>query len=163
MSRSPSAARRRMRCGALALVSLLGAGALTGCGSAAASASERNAVQVGLGAAGGTRTVQTGDRLQVTARGGVLTEVTVTDPRGHLLSGALDRGDTVWTSRARAAPATKYSVVARTKDARGAAGEIKESVTTAADGRETGRANGPPAADPFASPQSKPTKPNVTE
>ncbi|MFJ9412887.1 Ig-like domain-containing protein [Streptomyces sp. NPDC101227] len=129
---SPRCARsRRSPHGALVLASLIGVGALSGCGASTASAGAGNAVEVGLGAASGTRTVQAGDRLRVTASGGVLTRVTVTDPRGEQLAGALQRGDTVWTSRTGLAPATKYSVVARTENAGGVRGEVKESVTTA--------------------------------
>ncbi|MEU9117102.1 Ig-like domain-containing protein [Streptomyces sp. NPDC048483] len=152
MRQPPSARRARSRHGALVLVPMLGIGVLTGCGGSTAAAHEGEPVKVGLGAASGTTTVQAGDKLRVTARGGVLTEVTVTDPGGKQLAGGFAGGDTVWTSRTRTAPATKYSVVARTKNTRGAAGEVKESVTTARTGslgapdRSPGRSapNGPP-------------------
>ncbi|MFH8568289.1 Ig-like domain-containing protein [Streptomyces sp. NPDC017993] len=127
----PSRPSPRLRA-TLALIPLAGLGALTACGGSAASASAGDAVQVGLGAANGTRTVQAGDRLRVTAAGGVLTDVTVTDPKGRQLAGRLGEHATAWTSDARASAATKYSVVARTRNDRGDTGEAKESVTTAA-------------------------------
>ncbi|MFJ6748636.1 Ig-like domain-containing protein [Streptomyces sp. NPDC091266] len=118
--------------GALALVPLLGLGALTGCSGVAASADKGDPVKVALGAAGGATTVQAGDRLRVSADGGVLTSVTVADPLGRKLAGGLGKGGTVWTSHAPTAPATKYSVVARTKNPQGVTDEAKESLTTAA-------------------------------
>ncbi|TJZ58694.1 hypothetical protein FCH28_00470 [Streptomyces piniterrae] len=122
-SRSPRAAR--------ALIPLIGMAALTACGGSAASAPKGDPVTVGLGAASGTKTVQAGDRIKVTAAGGVLTEVTVTDPQGRRLTGRLGHGGTVWISSAKAAPGTKYSVVARTKNAQGGTFDAKESLTTA--------------------------------
>ncbi|MEV0370788.1 Ig-like domain-containing protein [Streptomyces sp. NPDC050636] len=113
------------------LIPLIGMAALTACGGSAASASKGDPVQVGLGAANGTKTVRAGDRLKVTASGGVLTEVTVTDPKGRRLPGGLGNGGTAWISRAKTAPGTKYSVVARTKNAQGGTFEAKESLTTA--------------------------------
>ncbi|MER0484178.1 Ig-like domain-containing protein [Streptomyces sp. Edi2] len=132
MSQPPSRRRSsRPRRIALALVPVIGMGALTGCGGSAEASPQGDPVQVALGAAGGARTVQAGDRLQVTAEGGVLTEVSVTDPRGRQLPGGLSRGGTSWTSRAKTAPGTKYSVVARTRNAQGGVGAAKESLTTA--------------------------------
>ncbi|MGW1378743.1 Ig-like domain-containing protein [Streptomyces sp. NPDC002446] len=133
MRQTPSPRRRPPwpLCIALALIPVLGLGVLTACGGVAASASKGDQVKVALGAASGTRTVQAGDKLAVTAEGGVLTEVTVTDPRGRRLPGGLGDGGTVWTSSVRATPDTKYSVVARTKNAQGDTGATKESLTTA--------------------------------
>ncbi|MEU9125981.1 Ig-like domain-containing protein [Streptomyces sp. NPDC048506] len=132
MRQSPSLRRRPPRPlrAALALLPVIGIGALTACGSTA-SASTGDRVKVVLGAANGTRTVQAGDKLKVSAEGGVLTGVTVTDPRGRQLPGGLGDGGAVWTSSAKTAPDTKYSVVARTKDPQGGVGATKESVTTA--------------------------------
>ncbi|WP_051798789.1 Ig-like domain-containing protein [Streptomyces sp. NRRL S-337] len=125
----PSPRRRPWRT-ALALAGVVGAGTLTACGGAAPG-TQGAPVRVTLGAANGTRTVQAGDRLRVTAEGGVLTEVTVSDPRGRRLPGGLGGGGTVWTARAPAAPDTRYSVLARTRDGRGGRGAAKESLTTA--------------------------------
>ncbi|MEU8785817.1 Ig-like domain-containing protein [Streptomyces sp. NPDC048637] len=116
---------------ALALVTAVGASTLSACAGFAAPAPVADPVKVALAAAGGTRTVQAGDKLKVTAEGGVLTEVTVTDPRGRRLPGGLKGDGTVWTSSAKIAPATKYSVVARTKSPEGGVGAAKESLTTA--------------------------------
>ncbi|MEE4420174.1 Ig-like domain-containing protein [Streptomyces bugieae] len=126
----PSPRRRPWRT-ALALAGVVGAGTLTACGGGAAPGAQGTPVRVTLGAANGTRTVQAGDRLRVTAQGGVLTEVTVADPRGRRLPGGLGGGGTVWTASAPAAPDTRYSVLARTKDDRGGEGVAKESLTTA--------------------------------
>ncbi|UQA91689.1 L,D-transpeptidase family protein [Streptomyces halobius] len=131
MSLPPAPGRPRPSRVARALIPLIGLIALTACGGSAASASKGDPVQVGLGAAKGTKTVQAGDKLKVTARGGVLTDVTVTDPMGRLLPGGLGDGGTVWTSSAKTTPDTKYSVVARTKNARGGTFDVKESLITA--------------------------------
>ncbi|GAU69085.1 hypothetical protein SSP35_10_01190 [Streptomyces sp. NBRC 110611] len=133
MSQTPAPRRRppRPARAALALIPVIGIAALTACGGGASAASATGQVKVVLGAASGTRTVQAGDNLTVTAEGGVLTAVTVTDPQGRQLPGGLGDDGTLWTSSAKAAPDTKYSVVARTKDPRGSLGAIKESVITA--------------------------------
>ncbi|MFJ5673908.1 Ig-like domain-containing protein [Streptomyces sp. NPDC093097] len=123
----------RSLCVALALMPVLGVGGLAACAAARASASQERPVKpvkVGLGSADGQPTVQAGDRLRVSANGGVLTEVTVTDPLGRQLVGGFSQGGTVWTSRAKAAPDTKYSVLARTRDTQGTMSEAKESLTT---------------------------------
>ncbi|GGU50130.1 hypothetical protein GCM10010211_13010 [Streptomyces albospinus] len=132
MSQSPDRHRRPTRSlyVALALVPLIGVGTLAACDATKASASQGQPVKVGLGSASGTATVQAGDRLRVSADGGVLTEVTVTDPRGRQLVGGLSGNGTEWTSRAKAEPDTKYSVLARTKNPQGDTGEAKESLTT---------------------------------
>ncbi|MCE4942518.1 MULTISPECIES: Ig-like domain-containing protein [Streptomyces] len=132
MSLSPARPFRPSRslCVALALMPVLGVGTLAACDATRASASVEQPVKVGLGSAGGQPTVQAGDRLRVSAAGGVLTEVTVTDPRGRQLVGGFSAGGTVWTSRAKVAPDTKYSVLARTKNQQGATDEAKESLTT---------------------------------
>ena len=133
MSQTPSRRRRpfRPRRAVPALALAVGVGTLTACGGVEGPASQGDPVKVALGAAGGTGAVQAGDRLRVTAKGGVLTEVTVTDSRGQQLPGGLGNGGTLWTSRAKAAPDTKYSLVARTKNAQGGVGAAKESLTTA--------------------------------
>ncbi|MFE0382272.1 Ig-like domain-containing protein [Streptomyces inhibens] len=133
MSHTPSPRRRTFRPlrAALALVPVIGVGTLTACGGSAASAPKGDPVKVVLGAASGTRTVQAGDRLKVSAEGGVLTEVRVTDPRGRRLPGGFGAGGTSWTSSSRTAPDTKYSIVARTKNPQGGLDAAKESLTTA--------------------------------
>ncbi|MER6051179.1 Ig-like domain-containing protein [Streptomyces sp. NPDC001793] len=132
MSLSPARSFRPSRslCVALALMPVLGVGTLAACDAARASATQARPVKVGLGSAAGHPTVQAGDRLRVSAAGGVLTDVTVTDPRGRQLVGTFSHGGTIWTSRAKAAPDTKYSVLARTKGVQGTSGEAKESLTT---------------------------------
>ncbi|MFG2531184.1 Ig-like domain-containing protein [Streptomyces sp. NPDC048516] len=133
MSQPPYRRRRpsRPRRVALALLPVIATGTLTGCGGSAEASPQGDPVQVALGAADGARTVQAGDRLQVTAEGGVLTEVSVTEPSGRQLPGGLGHGGASWTSRAKTAPGTKYSVVARTRNAQGGVGAVKESLTTA--------------------------------
>ncbi|OKH99196.1 hypothetical protein A6A06_26895 [Streptomyces sp. CB02923] len=116
---------------ALALAPLLGVGVLTACGGPAASASKGPPVRVSLSAASGVKTVQAGDTLQVSASGGRLTKVVVTDPKGRRLPGGLGDGGRVWTSHEKTAPDTKYSVVAETKNAQGSTDTVKESLTTA--------------------------------
>ncbi|UNO44359.1 L,D-transpeptidase family protein [Streptomyces sp. MST-110588] len=112
---------------------LIGIGALTACGDddATEKAAPGNPVKVELSAVRGTKGVKAGDRLKVSAFGGTFTEVTVTDSKGRRLPGDLDHDGRSWSSSQKTRPDTKYSVVGRTKDRDGKAGEIKESVTTA--------------------------------
>lgn len=133
MSHTPSPRRRPSRSLRVPLCALpvIAMGALTACGGPASSAPKGEPVKVALGAASGTRTVQAGDRITVTAQGGVLTEVTVTDPGGHKLPGGLGGDRTVWTARTKTAPGTKYSVLARTRNPQGDIAATKESLTTA--------------------------------
>ncbi|MFF8369643.1 Ig-like domain-containing protein [Streptomyces lydicus] len=116
---------------AIGLIPVIGIGALTACGGSTASGFRGEPVKVTLGAASGTRTVRAGDKLRLTAEGGVLTEVRVTDPKGRPVPGGLGDDGAVWTSSAKAAPDTKYSIVARTRNAQGGLAAAKESLTTA--------------------------------
>jgi hypothetical protein len=125
-------------------------GALTACGGLASSAPKGEPVKVALGAASGTTTVQAGDKIKVTAQGGVLTEVTVTDPGGHKLPGGLGGDKTVWTARTKTAPGTKYSVVALTRNPQGDVAATKESLTTAKPTRIDIQASGPDRPDGVA-------------
>ncbi|MFI9256225.1 Ig-like domain-containing protein [Streptomyces sioyaensis] len=126
---------------------VIAVGTLTACGGLASSAPQGEPVKVALGAASGTRTVQAGDKIRVTAQGGVLTEVTVTDPRGQRLPGGLGSGGTEWTALTKTAPGTKYSVLARTRNPQGDVGATKESLTIAKPNRlrELALATGTPA------------------
>lgn len=116
---------------ALALVPLVGIGALTACGGQASSTAEAEPVKISLGAAGGATPVRAGDQLKVTARGGILTALTVTDPKGRELSGRLAEDKKSWSASDKAAPGMKYTVVARTTNADGRPGQVKKSLTTA--------------------------------
>ncbi|MGX1849402.1 Ig-like domain-containing protein [Streptomyces sp. NBC_01456] len=152
MSQTPSPRRRPARSLRVPLCALpvIAMGTLTACGGLASSAPEGEPVKVALGAASGTRTVQAGDRITVTAQGGVLTEVTVTDPGGHKLPGGLGGDKTVWTARTKTAPGTKYSVVARTRNPQGDVAATKESLTTAKPARVGMQASGPGRPDGVA-------------
>ncbi|RSO10111.1 hypothetical protein DMH18_14855 [Streptomyces sp. WAC 06783] len=134
MSPAPTPHRHRPQRAAraaLALAPLLGTVVLSACGGPAASASRGAPVRVTLGAANGTKTVQAGDKLQVSAAGGNLTKVVVTDPKGRRLPGGLGDGGRVWTSHEPTTPDTKYSVAAEARNAQGGTNEVKESLTTA--------------------------------
>ncbi|MFI9079908.1 Ig-like domain-containing protein [Streptomyces sioyaensis] len=133
MSQTPSPRHRPFRslCVFPCVLLVIAVGTLTACGGLASSAPQGEPVKVALGAASGTRSVQAGDKIKVTAQGGVLTEVTVTDPRGHKLPGGLGSGGTEWTALTKTAPGTKYSVLARTRNPQGDVGATKESLTIA--------------------------------
>lgn len=152
MSQPPSPRRWPARSLRVPLCALpvIAMGTLTACGGLASSAPKGEPVKVALGAASGTRTVQAGDRIKVTARGGVLTDVTVTDPGGHKLPGGLGGDRTVWTARTKTAPGTKYSVVARTRNPQGDVAATKESLTTAKPDRVDVQAAGPGRLDGVA-------------
>ncbi|MFI1964125.1 Ig-like domain-containing protein [Streptomyces pathocidini] len=111
--------------GVLALSACGGAG---GAGSAVASEPTKVTVDPGNGAKG----VEPGRQISVTAKGGELTAVTVTDGSGHKVAGALaDRG-TTWRSAGRTAPGATYTVQAQAKNDDGAKSGSKASFSTAA-------------------------------
>ncbi|WP_338676423.1 Ig-like domain-containing protein [Streptomyces sp. SCSIO 30461] len=77
------------------------------------------------------RQAAAGEPVKVTATGGTLTSVTVTDAKGRRLSGKLGSGGTAWTSDRKAAPGTAYQVTAATRTKGGTAGTAKASFATA--------------------------------
>ncbi|MFE3326951.1 Ig-like domain-containing protein [Streptomyces sp. NPDC059176] len=72
-----------------------------------------------------------GEPVKVTAKGGSLASVGVTDGKGRALTGKLSAGGTVWTSDRKAAPGTTYTVTASTRSPGGTAGTSRSSFTTA--------------------------------
>jgi lipoprotein-anchoring transpeptidase ErfK/SrfK len=70
------------------------------------------------------------DRITVTAAGGGLTEVTVTDPDGGAVEGRLNDDRTSWRTSAVLDFATRYTVVAQARNAQGAVTTSKTSFTT---------------------------------
>src|SRR4029453_455706 len=70
------------------------------------------------------------DRITVTAAGGGLTEVTVTDPDGGAVEGRLNDDRTSWRTSAVLDFATRYTVVAQARNAPGAGTTRKTSFTT---------------------------------
>ncbi|MFH8618632.1 Ig-like domain-containing protein [Streptomyces sp. NPDC017979] len=75
--------------------------------------------------------VKPGEPVRVTAQGGSLASVTVTDGKGATLKGKLSEQNTVWTSDRKAAPGSTYQVTAETKTEGGTADTQKASFTTA--------------------------------
>ncbi|MEU9608657.1 Ig-like domain-containing protein [Streptomyces sp. NPDC048057] len=75
--------------------------------------------------------VKAGQPVQVTASGGTITAVTVTDGTGEPLTGTLSKGGTVWTSDRKALPGKTYKVAAETKGSGGTKGTQEASFTTA--------------------------------
>ena len=76
--------------------------------------------------------VPAGQPVRVTARGGTLTAVTVTDAKGHRLTGKAAADGRSWVSDRRAAPGTAYAVTAATRTAGGTAKSTRAAFTTAA-------------------------------
>ncbi|MFD4141659.1 Ig-like domain-containing protein [Streptomyces sp. NPDC058572] len=72
-----------------------------------------------------------GEPVKVTAAGGTLASVTVTDAKGRPLPGKSSSDRTSWTSDRKAAPGTVYMVTAATRTKGGATGTTKTSFTTA--------------------------------
>ncbi|MGW7362724.1 Ig-like domain-containing protein [Streptomyces sp. NPDC054841] len=73
--------------------------------------------------------------VSVTATGGSLTSVTVTDAKGRKLAGKVAAGGMLWTSDRKAAPGTAYTVTAVTRTKGGTTGTTKASFTTAEAGK----------------------------
>ncbi|WP_443055808.1 Ig-like domain-containing protein [Streptomyces sp. NBC_00690] len=78
------------------------------------------------------KAVKAGEPVRVTARGGSLTSVQVTDGKGRPLAGRLTERNTVWTSDRRAVPGMTYQVTAATKTKDGTPGSGKSTFSTAA-------------------------------
>ncbi|WDN55141.1 Ig-like domain-containing protein [Streptomyces clavuligerus] len=77
------------------------------------------------------QTARAGEPIRVTARGGTLTSVAVTDGKGKSVGGTLSEGNTVWTSERRAAPGATYRVTAGTTTEGGTKGTEQASFSTA--------------------------------
>ncbi|MEU0162446.1 Ig-like domain-containing protein [Streptomyces sp. NPDC006261] len=69
--------------------------------------------------------------VRVTATGGRLTSVTVTDAEGHRLAGKAAADGRFWVSDRNAVPGTAYTVTAATRTAGGTARSTKAGFTTA--------------------------------
>ncbi|SCK42817.1 Lipoprotein-anchoring transpeptidase ErfK/SrfK [Streptomyces sp. ScaeMP-e48] len=72
-----------------------------------------------------------GEPVRVTATGGRLTSVTVTDAKGHRLAGEVAADGRSWVSGRKAVPGTAYTVAAATRSAGGTAGSTRAGFTTA--------------------------------
>lgn len=75
--------------------------------------------------------VPAGEPVRVTAAGGRLTSVTVTDAEGHKLAGKAASDGRSWVSDRKAAPGAAYTVTAATKSEGGTAKSTKATFTTA--------------------------------
>lgn len=71
-----------------------------------------------------------GKPVTVTAEGGSLTSVTVTDAEGHRLTGKVAEGGERWVSDRKAAPGTAYTITATTRTRAGTTRTTKASFTT---------------------------------
>ncbi|GHH54756.1 lipoprotein-anchoring transpeptidase ErfK/SrfK [Streptomyces umbrinus] len=75
--------------------------------------------------------VPAGEPVRVTAAGGRLTSVTVTDGKGHKLAGKAASDGRSWVSDRKAAPGAAYTVTAATKSEGGTARSTRATFTTA--------------------------------
>ncbi|MDC0769574.1 L,D-transpeptidase [Streptomyces sp. HD] len=75
--------------------------------------------------------VPAGEPVKVTAAGGRLTSVTVTDGEGHRLAGKVAADGRSWVSSRKAVPGAAYSVTAATRSEGGTAKSTKATFTTA--------------------------------
>ncbi|MEG3631579.1 L,D-transpeptidase [Streptomyces poriticola] len=75
--------------------------------------------------------VRAGEPVNVTASGGTLTSVTVTDADGRTLGGELAADGASWTSRRKAVPGASYTVTAVTTTGAGRKDTVKSVFTTA--------------------------------
>ncbi|GAA3815096.1 hypothetical protein GCM10022206_61860 [Streptomyces chiangmaiensis] len=72
-----------------------------------------------------------GSQVIVHANGGKLTEVEVTAPGTDAFAGSLSKDGRTWTSSARLAPGTRYTVMAQGEDADGKPMSERRTITTA--------------------------------
>ncbi|WP_031482994.1 L,D-transpeptidase [Streptomyces bicolor] len=75
--------------------------------------------------------VPAGEPVRVTASGGTLTSVTVTDAEGHRLAGKVAADGRTWVSDRKAVPGAAYKVTAATRTEGGTAKTTKAAFTTA--------------------------------
>jgi lipoprotein-anchoring transpeptidase ErfK/SrfK len=75
--------------------------------------------------------VRAGDSVRITASGGRLTSVTVTDAEGRKLAGEVAADGRSWVSGRKAVPGTSYTVTAATRTGDGTVRTTKSSFTTA--------------------------------
>ncbi|UYQ61936.1 L,D-transpeptidase [Streptomyces peucetius] len=75
--------------------------------------------------------VRAGEPVKVTATGGTITSVTVTDADGRTLAGKVAAGGTSWVSERRAVPGTSYTVTALTTTKAGTNSTTSSAFTTA--------------------------------
>ncbi|TXS42166.1 hypothetical protein EAO75_33835 [Streptomyces sp. uw30] len=75
--------------------------------------------------------VPAGEPVKVTAAGGTLTSVTVTDTEGHRLTGKVAADGRSWVSDRKTVPGASYEVTAATRTAGAAAGTSKAAFSTA--------------------------------
>lgn len=75
--------------------------------------------------------VPAGEPVRVTAAGGRLTSVTVTDAKGHRLAGKTAADGRSWVSDRKAVPGAAYTVTAATRTEGGTAKTTKAAFTTA--------------------------------
>ncbi|MFB6638117.1 Ig-like domain-containing protein [Streptomyces chartreusis] len=79
--------------------------------------------------------VPAGEPVKVTASGGRLTSVTVTDGEGHRLAGKVAADGRSWVSDRKSVPGAAYSVTAATRSEGGTAKSTKAAFTTAEAGK----------------------------
>lgn len=79
--------------------------------------------------------VRAGEPVRVTAAGGRLTAVTVTDAEGHRLTGKVAADGRSWVSARKAVPGAAYEVTAATRSGAGTARTTKAAFTTAPAGQ----------------------------
>jgi lipoprotein-anchoring transpeptidase ErfK/SrfK len=77
------------------------------------------------------KAVRAGVPVTVTATGGTLTSVTVTDAEGHSLAGKLSTDKASWSSRRKAVPGASYKVTAVTATKAGTRNTATSTFTTA--------------------------------
>ncbi|MGW5472408.1 L,D-transpeptidase [Streptomyces chartreusis] len=79
--------------------------------------------------------VPAGEPVKVTASGGSLTSVTVTDGEGHRLAGKVAADGRSWVSDRKSVPGAAYSVTAATRSDGGSAKSTRTAFTTAEAGK----------------------------
>lgn len=141
--RHPSARPVSARLAIAPVVLLSLAASLTACSSTASGGTadgERPADREATRASAGPVTVtvspsgkgaEAGLPVEVTAHGGTLTSVTVTDDRGRTLKGSLAPKGAVWVSDRKAVPGASYTVRAATRTKDGTTGRAEAGFSTA--------------------------------
>ncbi|MEU6080025.1 Ig-like domain-containing protein [Streptomyces sp. NPDC047108] len=116
----------------LAVTGVLALSACGGSGGGPASAEAAEKAKVSVNPGDGAKDVEPGKRIAVTAKGGELTEVTVTDDKGTRIGGSLSDGGTAWKSSSRIAPGATYTVRTEARNEGGAQSSSKATFSTTA-------------------------------
>ncbi|KWW99435.1 ErfK/YbiS/YcfS/YnhG family protein [Carbonactinospora thermoautotrophica] len=103
---------------------------VSACWGGAPGGDDRSTASITVTPASGSRNVEPNTKVRVSAEGGKLTTVAVTDSDGDQVAGRLSGDGTTWTASRFLGPGERYTVSARAVDAQGLASTAEATFTT---------------------------------